>query len=440
MSIDKKRAFNYLKEFEFERLAGSADELRAANLIKREIEAAGGNCDLVPFEITDGEIEVAEFEILEPYKKTYEVTGYKCCLNTDEDGLTADFLYVENVNEVNLCDAKGKIVLLNGYLRLPTYKMLIEAGVAAIVSFSGSLKENRQESDFFTRTLREQVLKFGNMPAVHMLIHDAFDIVKNNATKARIKVKGKTTHPTSHNVISTIKGTAKPDEVICIGAHYDSTEFSKGVFDNAAGSVIIMEMYKHFMENPPKRTLKFAWFGSEEIGLCGSKAYVKANEEELKDHIFMINVDVGAAVLGANVCSVTASKELTAFCDMYMKTKGYAIEVKQDVYSSDSIPFADNGIPGINFMRFGTPGSTFIHTSHDTMEYLSEEGLHALTAPVLEFSELIINSAVFPQKREVPKEIEEKLEKYLFKKELKELEEKEKKEEKNKEEKHLKYK
>ncbi len=429
MSVDKKRAFEYLKEFEFERLAGSKEELRAANLIKREIEAAGGNCDLNPFEITDGTVEVAEFEILEPYKKTYTVTGYKCCLNTKEEGLEAEFLYVENVNEVNLCDAKGKIVLFNGYLRLPVYKMLMEAGVAAIVSFSGSLIVEREDNDFFTRTLREQVLKFGNVPAVHMLVHDAFEIVKSKATKARIKVKGTTTNPTSHNVVSTIKGTKNPEEVICIGAHYDSTEFSKGVFDNAAGSVIIMEMYKHFIKNPPKRTLKFAWFGSEEIGLYGSKAYIKEYEKELEDHIFMINVDVGGAVLGSNTCSVTASKELTAFCDMYMKTKGYAIEVKQDVYSSDSIPFADKGIPGINFMRFGAPGSTFIHTSHDTMDYLSEEGLHELTVPVLEFSELIINSAVFPQKREVPKEIEEKLEKYLFKKELKEIEEKNSKKE-----------
>ena len=63
------------------------------------------------------------------------------------------------------------------------------------------------------------------------------------------------------------------------GAHYDSVDFSKGVYDNGAGSVINMEILRYFKENPPKRTLKFMWYGSEEIGLEGSWAYVKAHKE-----------------------------------------------------------------------------------------------------------------------------------------------------------------
>ncbi len=423
MCIDKKRAFEYLKEFEFERQAGTEEELKAANLLKREVESTGNACELVPFEIEEGEVYSAEFEILEPYNKKYNVTGYKCCLNTPEDGVTAEFLYVENVNEVNLCDAKGKIVLFNGYLRLPAYRALVKAGVAAIVSFSGTMLNTREENDFFTRKLRSTIQKFGNLTAVHLDINDAFEIVNQKASKARVKVIGETVKKTSHNVVTTITGTKYPDQIICIGAHFDSTEFSKGVYDNAAGSVINMELFKHYMQNPPKRTIKFAWFGSEEIGLEGSKAYVAQNEDSLKDHIFMINVDVGGPVLGANFCRVTASKELTAFCDMYMKTTGHAMAVTQDIYSSDSIPFADKGIPGMNFSRDASAGAAFIHTRHDVMDYLSEDALHALTVPVFEFSDVLINSAFFPEKREIPQEIKEKVEKYLFKKELEEVDE-----------------
>ncbi len=424
MDINKNRAFEYLKEFEFERLAGSADELKAANLIKREIDNVNGDVEIVPFEIVDGIVQEAEFEILEPYNKTYRVTGYKCCLNTPEEGITADFMYVENVEDVNLADAKGKIVLFNGYLRLPVFRQLVKAGVSAIASFSGSLLRTREENDFFTRKLREQMVKFGNLSAVHMDINDAFEIVNQKATKARIKVIGETVNATSHNVIATIKGEKYPEEIICVGAHYDTTEYSKGVYDNAAGSVIIMEMYKYFLENPPLRTLKFAWFGAEEIGLCGSKAYVEQNKDSMNEHIFMINVDVGGAVLGYNVCGVTASKELTAFCDMFMKTSGYAVKVTQDIYSSDSVPFADSNVPAINFARNGADGAAFIHTRHDVMDYLNADALHALTVPALEFSKVLINAVVFPEKRETPKEMREKLDKYLFKKELEEIEEK----------------
>ncbi len=416
--INKTIAFDFLKQLEFERLAGSPEELKAANIIKDTAESFGGSCDITPFDITDGIVHQAEFEILEPYHKTYKVTGYKCCANTPEDGITADFIYAEDLNEANLIGAKGKIVLFNGYLRVPAYKTLIAAGVAGIVSFSGSLINKKEDNDFFTRKLRETLQHFGTLPAAHLDVHDAFEIVSKKATKARLKVIGETVTKPSHNVISTITGTTYPEQIICIGAHYDSTEFSKGVYDNGAGSVIIMELYKHFLNNPPMRTLRFAWFGAEEIGLKGSHAYVKDND--ITNHIFMINVDVGGPVLGGNVCKLTASKELTAFCDMYMKITGHPIKVSQDIYSSDSIPFADNGIPAINFSRVGAEDCSFIHTRHDVMDYLSEDGLYSLVYPVLDITDKLVNSAVFPEKREIPTEIKEKVDKYLFKKEIEE--------------------
>ena len=59
------------------------------------------------------------------------------------------------------------------------------------------------------------------------------------------------------------------------------TDENFGVYDNGAGSVIIMDILKQFTENPPKRTLKFCWFGSEEVGLEGSKYYTKTYEDVL---------------------------------------------------------------------------------------------------------------------------------------------------------------
>ena len=50
--------------------------------------------------------------------------------------------------------------------------------------------------------------------------------------------------------------------------------------------------------------------------------------------------------------------------------------VKSDTYSSDSIPFADKGIPGLNFMRFGTQGTAHIHTRKDTLYFMSEDALY----------------------------------------------------------------
>lgn len=252
---------------------------------------------------------------------------------------------------------------------------------------------------------------------------DAIDMVRRGACKARLVLKNETVERTSHNVIATITGTERPEEIISFGAHYDSVDFSKGVYDNGAGSVINMELLRYFKENPPKRTVKFMWYGSEEIGLEGSWAYVKEHKDELKDHLLMINVDVGGPVLGRDSVAVMAEEDLVKYVDYASKIHGYSAKIEQRIYSSDSIPFADSGVPAVNFCRFGAPGAAYIHDRFDTLDFLSAEALEKTGNYVLAFSREMVNAAAFPVKREIPKNIVEEVEKYLYKKELAEAEE-----------------
>ena len=110
MDICGKREMELLEKIGFTRTAGSAEELQAAEILKAECEALGVPVILQDFEIEDAEVETATLEILEPYQQSYPVTGYKCAQNTFGDGLAAEFLYVEDGDEVNLSEAKGKIV------------------------------------------------------------------------------------------------------------------------------------------------------------------------------------------------------------------------------------------------------------------------------------------------------------------------------------------
>ena len=48
------------------------------------------------------------------------------------------------------------------------------------------------------------------------------------------------------------------------------------------------------------------------------------------------------------------AKEAVKFVEEYRNKIEYVCDVKSDTYSSDSVPFADKGIPGLNFMRFGS--------------------------------------------------------------------------------------
>lgn len=424
MEVSGKRAMELLEKINFTRVAGSEEELRAAEILKAECEAIGVPAQLESFQIEDAEVETATLEILEPYRQEYPVTGYKCAKNTYQGGLEAEFLYVENGNDVDLSRAAGKIVLVNGFLRLPLFRKLMKAEVAGIVTMEGSLRDDREGTDLSTRKLRRTLRAFGNVPMVHTRVLDAFDMVKRGACKARMVLKNETVERTSHNVVAVIEGTEKPDEIISFGAHYDSVDFSKGVYDNGAGSVINMEALRWFKENPPKRTLKFMWYGSEEIGLEGSWAYVKAHKDELKDHLLMINTDVGGPVLGRDGIAVTGEESLVHYLQYATQVRGLSAEVKQGIYSSDSIPFADSGVPAVNFTRFGAQGAAYIHDRFDTLAFLSAEALEKTARNVLAFAQDMANAAAFPVKREIPKNMVEEVEKYLYKKELAEAEEK----------------
>ncbi len=424
MEVSGKRAMELLEKLNFTRVAGSPEELRAAELLKAECEAIGVPAVIERFPIEDADIDAATLEILEPYHQEYPVTGYKCAKNTYQGGLEAEFLYIESGNEVDLSQAAGKIVLVNGYLRLPLFRKLMKAEVAGIVTMEGDLRDDREGTDLSTRMLRRTLRAFGSVPMVHTRVLDAFDMVKRGACKARLVLKNETVERTSHNVVATIEGTERPEEIISFGAHYDSVDFSKGVYDNGAGSVINMEALRWFKENPPKRTVKFMWYGSEEIGLEGSWAYVKAHKDELKDHLLMINTDVGGPVLGREGIAVTGEEDLVHYLRYATQVRGLSAEVKQGIYSSDSIPFADSGIPAVNFTRFGAPGAAYIHNRFDTMAFLSAEALEKTARNVLAFSQDMVNAAAFPVKREIPKNMVEEVEKYLFKKELAEAEEK----------------
>ena len=412
------KQFELLKKIGFVRVGGSEEEMKAAQMLKAEVEAMGIKADIEPFEIEDYVQEKAELEVLEPYNKKYTVRAYRFSENTPDEGIEAPFYYAENMTDVDIANSKGKIILVNGIVRLDLFRKILKSGAVGFISMTGTMLDTEENSDLLQRSTRDTLRAFGNLPAASIRIKDAFEMVKEGASKVKLTVKGEFVTRTSHNVVATVPGTDKAEEIVSFGAHYDSVEFSTGVYDNGAGSVINMEILRHFVANPPRRTLQFNWYGSEEMGLLGSKAWVKAHKDELKDHVYMINVDVGGSVLGADQALVLASKEAANYCDSFMRRKGYAVITKQDIYSSDGVPFADNGVPSTSFIRFGTQGAGYIHDRNDIIDWLYPKALERTTKFVQDYAEEMINADVFPFAKVVPPEMVEKVDNYLFKKEM----------------------
>ena len=418
MSVSAHRAFQLLKELAYEKVSCSPEEKKAALRLLEEVKSCGVEAHLEEFTVPCGRVHKAKLTVTAPYVKEYAVTGYERAVSTPEGGLTGEFYYAENLLPAHLEQVKDRVVMINGRLRRADYEKLKKAGAAAILTFSGTTVDRLSDTDCDIRKLRETLTEpFGDGVALNMRAADAAELVRRGAKTVRIELEGEQYEGTSQNVCAVIPGTEKPEEIVSLGAHYDSVYFSTGVYDNISGSVILMELLRHFAANPPARTLQFCWYGSEEQGLLGSKAWTKAHEEELSGHRLMINVDVAAPTLGHNVALVMATDKAVGYIDAVMLEKGYPCEVKADIYSSDSVPFADKGVPAVNLCRFGAPGANYIHDRRDNLRsrYIDERALDITLRQALCLADRVANAAVFPIAREISTEIRGKVDEYLFK-------------------------
>jgi hypothetical protein len=83
-------------------------------------------------------------------------------------------------------------------------------------------------------------------------------------------------NPPMFNVVAEIPGTDKADEVVMLGAHFDSWHASTGATDNGAGSGAMMEAMRILKQSGVRlrRTVRLGLWTGEEQGLLGSRDYV----------------------------------------------------------------------------------------------------------------------------------------------------------------------
>ena len=414
MTVSEERAIELLKKMAFERVSGTGEERRAAEILRGEAASFGVSAEIDPFSVEDADVLRAELEVLSPFHKKYEVTGFKRSADTPDEGLAAGFLYVEDAAEALLQDARGRIVLTND-IRRNAYERIVKAGAAGVITWSGDFSDDPAHSDLNICKLRPMLTDaFGFLPAVNMRAADAIDLVRSGAETVRLTVKNRNVTRESRNVVCTIPGTDRADEEILLGGHYDSVYFSTGVYDNAAGCVVLMELMRYFKANPPRRTLKFVFFGSEEQGLLGSRHY--AASHDLEKTVFMVNADVGGPVLGANKAYLTCNQDGVAYVAALLNEGGYAFEVKQSIQSSDSIPMTDAGVPCLNINRAAAHGAGVMHSRLDTVSFLSARGVANILYPALDIMKRLDGASVFPIKREIPQEVRDMVDRYLYRK------------------------
>lgn len=413
MSVCKERAWETLTKLSFERVTGTKEEFKAAQYLKEECEKAGVKAELEEYEIEMPVIQEVSFAMTKPEYKEFTAIGIGKSGTTPEEGICAPFIYVENALDANLVDVKGKICLVTGRTMPETIEKIAEKGAVGYVAIHGNFYDEKEMiEELRPRNTRGKKI---NLPGVVIHINDAETLVRacpqevKMVLKQDAEAKGK-----AYNVVATIEGSCPElkKEVVTFTAHYDSVRYSSGAWDNATGSITILELLHYYQENKPKRTVTFVWCGSEEIGLVGSKAYVKKHQDELKNHIFNINFDMTGVTLGYEYFCCSASEEVKHAVEYLAKLESYPVETKMDLYASDSTSFAIAGVPSCTFARLQPAGGAQIHNRHDNMDHLDPDSFMKTLNFVVKFSSQVINAPtnIIPRKfsDELSKKIEER--------------------------------
>ncbi|HEX5475083.1 MAG TPA: M20/M25/M40 family metallo-hydrolase [Vicinamibacterales bacterium] len=191
--------------------------------------------------------------------------------------------------------------------------------------------------------------------------------------------------PNTFNIVAEIPGTDKADEVVMLGAHFDSWQTATGATDNAAGSAVMMEAMRILKESGLKmrRTVRLALWGGEEEGLLGSRAYVKAHfgdpqtmqvtPEQAKIAGYY-NVDNGTGAIRG--VYLQGNGAVAPIFDEWMKpfhSLGMQTLTIRNTGGTDHLSFDAVGIPGFQFIQDPIDYGTRTHHSNmDAYERIQE--------------------------------------------------------------------
>ena len=182
----------------------------------------------------------------------------------------------------------------------------------------------------------------------------------------------------SFNIVAEIPGTDKADEIVMLGAHFDSWHSGTGATDNAAGSAVMMEAMRILKKTGlrMRRTVRLALWTGEEQGLLGSAAYVK---DQFADRDTMalkpahgkfsgyFNMDNGTGAIrgiylqGNEAIRPVFERWMQPFRDLGMTTLTI-----RNTRGTDHTSFDDVGLPGFQFVQ--DPIEYNAHTHHTNMD------------------------------------------------------------------------
>ncbi|MDK1028463.1 MAG: M20/M25/M40 family metallo-hydrolase [Anaerolineae bacterium] len=247
----------------------------------------------------------------------------------------------------------------------------------------------------------------GPIPGISISLEDGEFIKRllerQGLIKIRIKTSDSLSHMISWNIIGDLPGKVFPKEVVMLGSHYDGHDISQGAVDPASGVIAVLEAARVLAKygGALARTIRFAFWGVEEIGLLGSKSYVKEHFDDLKNIRFYLNMDAAGNGLPKDI-NLHGWPELNATFERYQKEMRLDFAIGQNFHdASDHYPLLLAGIitGGIEAVRATSTGRGYGHTKYDTFDKVNQTDVRAAAALGARLALRIASEDVWPAKQ-----------------------------------------
>ena len=371
-----------------QRLAATEAEARAREWAVKELTGLGfANVHVEPFTMPVWTRGAESAEIVSPFPQKLAVAALGYSGSTGPNGVTGEVAYFESVDELRAAPesaVKGKIVFVDhhmmpaqdgsGYGQFgaprrqgPTIASL--KGALAIVIRSIGTDHHRNPHtgvQYFTDGATP-------IPAGALALPDAEQLVRilqrgKPVVMHLTLVSQKSEGGHSGNVIAEVPGRDPKAPILLVGGHLDSWDLGTGAIDDASGVAIVTAAAKHIMEaGRPLRTIRIVWFGAEEPGGFGGKAYADAHGKEL--YAIAGESDFGADRVWRFSSEVMKS-DPKAYAQMTaaLAPLGITKNDKGEADGTDVEGTIGAGAPWISLNQDGTRYFDWHHTPDDTLD------------------------------------------------------------------------
>lgn len=202
---------------------------------------------------------------------------------------------------------------------------------------------------------------------------------------------------TSGNVLAEIPG--QTDEIVVIGGHLDSWDLGTGAVDDGAGIGITTGAAKLILEHveatgeKPLRTIRVVYWGAEEVGLLGARAYADQHADELHLHAMAAESDFGARSIWKMDTRFGPGKEdLAPEMARVLAPVGVALGNNQAGGGPDVGPLRARGVPVVTLRQNGWDYFDLHHTSDDTFDKIDPDEMAQNVAVYAAFTWMAANT------------------------------------------------